>query len=111
MVHSDTNERRQHRRHLVEGKAIVKTSWGHFKAQMVDLGRGGVLVLGAPDSVMVGEDVRVRFAMAGYPIEIEASGKVVRTDDHAIGVAFTEVPVDLDEAMLWLEAGFLATLF
>jgi hypothetical protein len=48
--------------------------------------------------------------MAGYPIEIEASGKVVRTDDHAIGVAFTEVPVDLDEAMLWLEAGFIATV-
>jgi hypothetical protein len=110
MVHSDTNDRRQHRRHLVEGKAIVKTSWGHFKAQLVDISRGGVLLLGAPNTVMVGEDVRVRFAMAGYPIEIEVPGEVVRTDEHVIGVAFSEVPVDLDEAVLWLEAGFLATI-
>ena len=111
MVHSDPGERRQHRRHLVEGKAIVKTSSGKFSAQMVDLGRGGVLVLAAANPVIVGEEVRVRFALTGYPLEIEASGKVVRTEEHAIGVAFTEVPVDLDEAILWLEAGFLATLF
>ena len=78
---------------------------------MVDLGRGGVLVLGPANSVQAGDQVHVRFAMAGYPVEIEVSGKVVRTDDHAIGIAFSEVPVDLDEAMLWLEAGFLATLF
>ena len=111
MVHSDTSERRQHRRHLVEGKAIVKTDSGKFQAQLVDLGRGGVLVLGPVNSVQVGEQVRVRFAMAGYPLEIEASGTVVRTEEHAIGISFTEVPVDLDEAILWLEAGFLATLF
>jgi len=111
MVHSDTSERRQHRRHLVEGRAIVKTATGKFPAQLVDLGRGGVLVLGPVNSVQVGEEVRVRFAMEGYPLEIEASGQVVRTEDHAVGVAFTEVPVDLDEAILWLEAGFFATLF
>lgn len=78
---------------------------------MVDLGRGGVLLLGSPNSVTVGEQVRVRFGLEGYPLEIEASGEVVRTDEHAIGIAFAEVPVDLDEAILWLEAGFLATLF
>lgn len=78
---------------------------------MVDLGRGGVLVLASSNSVKVGEQVRVRFALSGYPLEIEASGNVVRTDEHAIGVSFTEAPVDLDEAILWLEAGFLATPF
>jgi hypothetical protein len=111
MVHSGPGERRQHKRHLVEGKAIIKTASGKFPAQMVDLGRGGALVLAASGSVKVGEQVRVRFALEGYPLEIETSGTVVRTDQHAIGVAFGEVPVDLDEALLWLEAGFIATLF
>jgi len=78
---------------------------------MVDLGRGGVLVLAPVGSVTVGEEVRVRFALTGYPLEIETSGRVIRTDDHALGISFTDVPVDLDEAILWLEAGFLATLF
>lgn len=111
MVHANSNERRQHRRHLVEGKAILKKASGNISAQLVDLGRGGALVLAPLNSVTVGEPVRIRFAMSGYPIEMEVSGKVVRTEDHAVGIAFTEVPVDLDEAILWLEAGFIATMF
>ena len=112
VLHSETADRRQHKRYLVEGKAIIKRVSEKFPAQVVDIGRGGILVLASANrGITVGEEIRVRFALAGYPLEIEVGGKVVRTDTHAIGVAFTEVPVDLDEAILWLEANFLATLF
>ena len=111
MVHSSASERRQHRRYLVEGKAVVTTASGRFDAQLVDVGKGGVLLLAPSNAVTVGERVEVRFAIAGYPAEIEASGRVARTDTHAVGIAFAEVPAALDEAILWLEAGFMAALF
>ena len=111
MVHSVTTEHRQHRRYLVEGTAIVNTSSDQFAAELVDVGQGGVLLLAPKDSVTVGEPIEVRFTIVVYPVEIQASGRVARTDTHAIGIAFSEASPELDGAFLWLEAGFLATLF
>ena len=111
MVHSVTTERRQHRRHLVEGKAVISAPTGRFAAELVDVGKGGVLVLTQRDAVAVGEPVDFRFTIAGYPVEVLAKGRVARTDTHAVGIAFAEVPAELDEALLWLEAGFMAALF
>jgi hypothetical protein len=108
MVHS---ERRQHRRYLVEGKGLVQSPSREFPAQLVDIGKGGVLLLAGADLVAVGEQVRVRFVIDGYPVEIEARGRVARTDTHAIGIAFAEVPAEFDEAILWLEASFISTMF
>ena len=108
MLHS---ERRQHRRYLVEGKAVVKTSRGQVAAVLVDLGSGGVLLLAPSDSVTVGEQIDVRLAIAGYPDEIEVKARVARIDTHAIGITFVDPPVELDKAILWLEAGFLSALF
>jgi len=108
MVHS---ERRQHRRYVVEGKAIVTATSGEFRAELVDVGRGGVLVLAQSGVAAVGEYIEVRFTIEGYPVELRASGRVARTDTHAIGIAFAEVPAEFDEAILWLEAGFIATMF
>ena len=110
MVHSVTTERRQHRRYLVEGKAVIRTSSGQFRAEVVDVGAGGVLLLCRTPKVTVGEPIEVRFAIAGWPVEIQAAGRVARTDSNAIGIAFAETPAELEEALLWLEASFLAAM-
>ena len=110
MVHSVTTDRRQHRRYLIEGKAIVRTSSGQFSGEVVDVGNGGVLLLSRTASVTVGEPIEVRFAIAGWPVEIQAAGRVARTDSNAVGIAFAETPAELEEALLWLEASFLAAL-
>ena len=110
MVHSVTTERRQHRRYLVEGKAVIRTSSGQFPCEVVDIGGGGILLLSREAAVTIGEPVEVRFGIEGYPIELQAEGRVARTDSHAIGIVFAEAPAELDEALLWLEANFLAAL-
>jgi hypothetical protein len=110
MVHSVTTERRQHKRYLIDGKAVIRTSSGQFRCELVDVGGGGLLLLCRSAKVTVGEPVDVRFAIAGWPIEIQASGRVARTDSNAIGIAFAEPPAELEEAILWLEASFLAAL-
>ena len=107
MLHS---ERRQHKRYLVEGKAVVNASSGEIEAELVGLSRGGVLVFAPSNSVSVGEQINVRIAIAGYPVEIEATGQVSRIDTRAIGISFVDPPVELDDAALWLEAGFLSAL-
>ena len=110
MIHSVTTERRQHRRYLVEGKSTSCTSAGQFTAELVDVGDGGALLLSRSTSVTVGEPIEARFAIAGYPMEVQAKGRVARADTHVIGIAFTEPPPGLDELILWLEAGFLSTI-
>jgi hypothetical protein len=104
------SERRQHRRYVVQGKAGFKTSTGRITAELVDLGKGGVLVLASSDSITVGEPIHVHIAIVGYPVEIETNGRVARIDTHSIGIVFVDSPVELDEAVLWLEAGFLSAL-
>ena len=111
MVHSTANERRQHRRYLTEGTAVVSAGSKEMAAQIVDVGKGGVLVLVPNHGLAVGEQVHVRVSIAGYPTEIPVSGRIARTDTHAIGISFSENPVELEEAVLWLEAEFLATMF
>jgi hypothetical protein len=104
------SERRQHKRYLVVGTAVVNSSSSEIAAELVGLSRGGVLVLAPSDSVTVGEKIRVRFAIADYPAEIEAKGQVTRIDTGTIAISFVDPPVELEEAVLWLEAGFFATL-
>jgi PilZ domain len=104
------SERRQHKRYLAEGNAVVNTVWGQVAAQLIDLGRGGVLLLATEGPAKAGEQIDVRFAIAGYPFEIRAKGQVVRTDSNAIGIAFADPPAELEKALLWLEAGSLSGL-
>ena len=110
MLHSVTTERRQHRRFLIEGKAVIRASSGQFRGELVDVGGGGILLLSRNASLTVGEPVEVRFAIAGWPVEIQGAGRVARTDSNAVGIAFAETPAELEEAILWLEASFLAAL-
>ncbi|MGH9785507.1 MAG: PilZ domain-containing protein [Terriglobia bacterium] len=110
MVHSVTTEQRQHRRYLIEGKAIARTASGQFRGEVVDVGGGGILLLCRSAKVTVGEPIEVRFAIAGWPVEIQGAGRVARIDSNAIGIAFAETPAELEEAILWLEASFLAAL-
>jgi hypothetical protein len=77
---------------------------------LVDVGVGGILVLCRAAAATIGEPIEVRFGIEGYPIEIQAEGRVARTDTHAIGIVFAEAPAELDEALLWLEANFLAAI-
>ena len=109
MLHTVTTERRQHKRYLVNGKAVIRTAAGSFSGELVDVGAGGVLLFSrAP--VSVGEPLETRFAVEGYPVEMKAKGRVARTEPGVVGIAFAETPPDLEEALLWLEAMFLTAM-
>lgn len=109
MLHTVTTERRQNKRYLVDGKAIIRTSSGEFPGTLVDVGVGGLLLL-TRAAARVGEPMETRFTIQGYPIEIKAAGRVARSEPGVVGIAFAETPPDLEEALLWLEADFLAAL-
>ena len=109
MLHTVTTERRQHKRYLVNGKAVIRTAAGSFPGELVDVGAGGVLLF-TRAAVSVGEPLETRFAIEGYPLEMKAKGRVARTEPGVVGIAFAETPPDLEEALLWLEADFLAAL-
>ena len=107
MVHTVTTERRQHRRYIVDGKAILRAASGQAPGSLVDVGAGGILILSRA-AVAVGEPLDVIFSIQGYPLGIKAKGRVARTESGVIGIAFAETPPDLEEALLWLEAEFMA---
>ena len=73
------------------------------------MGAGGLLFL-TRAAVCVGEPLETRFAIEGYPLEIKAKGRVARAEPGVVGIAFAETPPDLEEALRWLEADFLAAL-
>ena len=110
MLHTVTTERRQHKRYLVVGKAVLQMPRGNATGELVDIGQGGLQVLtDAP--LLVGESLWVHFAVQGYPLEVKSKGEVVRSEAGFVGIAFPEDLPDLEEILLWLEAGFLAALF
>ena len=109
MLHTVTTERRQHKRYLVRGKAVIRTAAGSLSGELVDVGAGGLLLLTrAP--VCIGQLLETRFTIEGYPVEFKVTGRVARTEPNVVGIAFAETPPDLEEALLWLEADFLAAL-
>src|SRR5689334_18726041 len=60
MVHSVATDRRQGRRYLVVGMAVISTAKDVFQAELVNIGEGGMLAFcDAPLSL--GERVDVRF--------------------------------------------------
>lgn len=109
MLHSVTTDRRQHRRYLVTGKAVLNTPSGEIAGELVDVGPGGLLLL-SNATPPLGEPVEVRFTMEDYPLEVRAEGRVVHTDVAVVGIAFQEESESLEEVLLWLEAGFIAQL-
>ena len=109
MVHSSTSDRRQARRYLIVGTAVIKSEQGAFTAELVNIGPGGMLAFcDAP--LALGERVEVRFQVQDYPLEVTVQGRVVHTAVGLIGFGFLDEPEELDEVLLWLEAGFLACL-
>jgi hypothetical protein len=109
MVHSVSTDRRQGRRYLVVGTAVISASGRDCPAELVNVGTGGMLAFcDAP--LGLGERVDVRFLVEGYPLEVKVQGRIVHTAVGLIGIGFLEAPESLDEVLLWLEAGFLACL-
>lgn len=109
MLHTVTTERRQHRRYLISGKAIMDTSLGRASGELVDVGQGGLLLF-SDVTPPKGTGVAVYFIVQGYPLQVEANGKVVRSEAGTVGINFTDEPPELEEVLLWLEAGFMAAL-
>jgi hypothetical protein len=107
MLHS---ERRKHRRYMVEGKAVVESGSRQFAGALVDISEGGVLLITVEENVPVGARLEVSFGMDGYPVEINSKGIAVRAAPNVIAMAFSDPPWELYQAILWLEAGFLANL-
>ena len=109
MVHSVTTDRRQGRRYLIVGKAIISTAKEQVEAELVNVGSGGMLAF-CDSALPLGERVDVRFQVQDYPLDVEVKGRVVHTVVGLVGIGFLEEPESLDEVLLWLEAGFLACL-
>jgi hypothetical protein len=104
------SDRREHRRYIVEGRAIAATSSRRLAAALVDLSVGGVLLITVGGPVPVGEQIEVKFAIAGYHVEINAKGRVARTAPNIIAIAFSDPPAAVYEAVLWLEAGVFSSM-
>ena len=104
-------ERRKHRRYLVEGRVVAKSGSGRFAGGLVDVSEGGVLLVTGDGPVPVGTQIEVDLAIDGFRAAINAKGRVARTAAHVVGIAFSDPPLELEEAVLWLEAGFLSSMF
>ena len=109
MVHSVTTDRRQGRRYLVVGTSVITTGKGSVPAELVNVGSGGLLAF-CDGNLSLGERVEVQFKVQDYPLEVRVKGRVVHTAVGLVGIGFLEEPEELDEVLLWLEAGFLACL-
>ena len=109
MVHSVNNDRRQGKRYLVVGTAVIVTSRDQFPAELINVGSGGVLAF-CDAALALEERVEVRFQVQDYPLEVSVPGRVVHSAVGLAGIGFLEEPEALDEVLLWLEAGFLACL-
>lgn len=103
------HERRKHRRYLVEGKVLARTGSRRFAGGLVDLSEGGALLVTAEALVPVGTHIAVAFAIAGYQVNVQ--GRVARAATHVVGIAFSNPPLELEQAVLWLEAGFFSSMF
>ena len=109
MVHSVSTDRRQGRRYLIVGKAVICTTKEQIAAELVNVGSGGMLAF-CDGALALGELVEVRFQVQDYPLEVQMKGRVLHTAVGLVGIAFLEESEALDEVLLWLEAGFLACL-
>jgi hypothetical protein len=109
MVHSVTTDRRQVKRYLVVGTAVIATSKDQFPAELINIGSGGMLTF-CDAALSLQERVEVRVQVQDYPLEVRVQGRIVHTAVGLIGIAFLDEPQSLDEVLLWLEAGFLACL-
>ena len=114
MVHSEVTDqrpeftdRRKHKRYMAEGKAVIRSSFGTAPADIVNIGRGGFLAF-CKAPVSIGDPLEVYFEIQGYPLEIQSKGRVVRKESGVLGMAFDAEPQEMEEILLWLEAGFLA---
>ena len=106
---SSGDDRRQHKRFLVNGVASIETAGETIQGELLNVGAGGLLVL-TPAALAKGTSVHARFVVKDYPLEIAVTGTVAHSTDSTVGVMFGEEPEGLDEILLWLEAGFLAAM-
>ena len=109
MVHSVTTDRRQGRRYLIVGTAVISSTKERVEAELVNVGSGGMLAF-CDAALPLGERVDVQFKVQDYPLDVKVKGRVVHTAIGLVGIGFLEEPESLDEVLLWLEAGFLACL-
>ena len=110
MVRSASNDRRPGTRYLVVGKANIYANNAEYRAELVNVGSGGMLAF-ADDALPLGERVDVQFLVQDYPLEVKVKGRVVHTAAVGlVGIGFLEEPEPLNEVLLWLEAGLLDCL-
>src|SRR5688572_25352895 len=102
-----TNDRRQHKRHIVHGEAAVQLPDGSSsKLEVLNLSRGGLLLL-TSSPPPIGSDVTLNFSVQGYHSTMESSARVVRHDKGAMGVAFKSAPKGIEELLNWLETEWM----
>jgi len=106
---SSGDDRRQHKRFLVNGVASIETGNQSIQGELLNVGAGGLLVLTSAAPAK-GTPVRVQFIVKDYPLEISVLGTIAHSTESTAGIMFGEEPEGLDEILLWLEAGFLAAM-
>lgn len=106
---SSGDDRRQHKRFLVNGVASIQCGHESIQGELLNVGAGGLLVL-TPAALRKGAAVHVRFIVKDYPLEVSVMGTVAHSNESTVGIMFSEDPDGLDEILLWLEAGFLAAM-
>jgi len=109
LFHSPQDERRRNKRFIVKGQARLRLPSGSSPdevLEVVDLSGGGMLVFGNV-SLPVGMILDIRFTVQGYLTELQAKGRIVRTDRGVLGFSFTEDPPGMAALLAWLEAGVI----
>ncbi len=88
---------------------VISSDKEQVATELVNVGSGGMLVF-SDAALPLGERVDVKFTVQNYPLEVRVEGRVVHTAVGLVGIGFLNEPEELDEVLLWLEAGFLACL-
>ena len=100
-----SNERiqRKHRRYIVNGSVMFPGAPGELFGDLVNLGRGGLLVRSDHPGPPVGKECNFHFTVHGYDRELEAGGVVVGGRFNLMAIQFLHEPLELESVLNLME--------
>ena len=98
MFHSSSNERRQHKRFMVEGTAKLRNGSEDSTEplEVLNIGRGGLLLV-CSDPAPVNAELNVLFTIRGFNRELSAKAKVVRHAPSVVALEFSQPPEEMED--------------
>ena len=102
MNSSSTTERRRSRRYLAKGQVTLQAVSGEIPADLVNIGRGGMLVKG--DGLhSIGTNLVIYLTISGYHAGLEAQGQVIGTKSGLVAIQFLGETTGIGELLAWLD--------